>query len=86
MNTLKSAIFYPMMWLRRPFLMFSKILGGLLFISALVLIFGDHNREGFWKMLIVSSGLSFFLFMLNQVYDQVLLKLNPTNHDLFLRQ
>lgn len=86
MNIIKSLIFYPMLWLRTPVIMLGKIVGGLLFLGAVMVFFMEQDKEGYWTMQLTFVGLSFFFFMLNQFYDHILLKLNPTDSELFLSQ
>ena len=83
---IKAIFFYPLMWLRAPFLMVGKLLGGLFFLGALFALIFGQNQEHFWSMFLSFSGLSFFFYLLNQFYDQILLKLNPTGNKLYLSQ
>lgn len=86
MTVLKSVIFYPMMWLRVPFLMVGKFLAGILLIGGLVFLLLGGGAEGANSIIIFSFGMSFLFFLLTIFYDQILLKLNPTGNDLFLKQ
>lgn len=79
---LRIIIFYPMMWLRGLFLWASNVIGGLFFIGGLIFLLGGFDK---WIALMY-FGLSFGIFVLKLTYDQILLRLNPTGHDLVLFQ
>ncbi len=82
MKIIKSIFFYPMMWLRKPFLLLGKLLGGLMFIVAILSFF----IENFLKIVFMFAGFSFFFFLMNHFYDRILLWLNPEKTNLYLFQ
>ena len=86
MSLLKSIIFYPMMWLRVPFLMLGKFLAGIFLLGGILFLFIGSGVEGATGLIVTCFVLSFVFFLLNIFYDQILLKLNPTGNDLFLKQ
>lgn len=86
MKTIKSILFYPLMWLRKPFLICGKLLGALFFIGGIIVFLGREGQDGATSAYLQMFGLSFFFFILNIFYDQILLKLNPTDTVLILNQ
>ncbi|MBK2279822.1 hypothetical protein [Francisella philomiragia] len=76
-----STIFYLMMFFRKPFLIIGKFIGGIFFLGFLIAIFSGPT-----KMIFISLAFSFVFFMLCYFYDVILLKINPTNNDLYLSQ
>jgi hypothetical protein len=76
-----STIFYLMMFFRKPFLIVGKFIGGIFFLGFLIAIF-----SGATQMIFACLIISFVFFMLCYFYDTLLLKLNPTNNDLYLSQ
>lgn len=81
MKIVKSVIFYSMMWLRGISSMLLGIIGGLSLLSGIGWFFVKGILfEGTWICLVGS----FICFMLREYYDHLLLKLNPTGHDLIL--
>ncbi len=81
---LRSTIFYPLFWLRKPFLLVGKVFGGFFFVGAVLVLFLVRGEEQFWSMFLTCTIMSFVFFMMNQFYDQILLKLNPTGSVLVL--
>lgn len=77
---LKSVIFYPMLWLRGIFLSIGKFISGL-FLLGLILGLLFRAPIGY----LIGCGIfSFGSFLLTFFYDQILLKLNPTDTTLIL--
>jgi hypothetical protein len=87
MRILVQLIFYPMLWLRPLFLIVGKILGFLFTLASLGYLFinlfagGEYQR---WDFVVLFGALGFGCFLLRQFYDRILLRLNPTGHDLIL--
>ena len=84
MIVLKAILFYPMLFVRKPFIVVSKFFGILLtFVSTMTTILGALP----WTARLLMLGLAFVLFLLRHFYDVILLKLNPSsNIDLSLYQ
>lgn len=82
---LTGIIFYPMLWLRGIFFAISTLLSGFLLLMA-VFWFVVNPEHEFSKPVLMPLGLAFLLFMFRWVYDEILLKLNPTDHVLYLEQ
>ena len=81
LQPLAIALFYPMLFLRKPFLAICNVLVGLLFIGFILsLIFGMPISA---KICFISF--SFILFLIGHFYDIILLKLNPTGSELTLQ-
>ena len=80
MKIIYASIFYFMLYLRKPFFMCAKFLSFLVLLSALALLFFMHSYLSGSTLLAVS----FVTFLLRQFYDQILLKINPTNNALIL--
>lgn len=86
MKILKALIFYPMLWLRGIFLTIGSIASRLLLIIAIaVLLFTQSSQHNEWVAYILFAA-SFGFFLLNHFYDLILLKLNPTDCELYLEQ
>jgi hypothetical protein len=75
-----TALFYVMLYLRRIFFGFSKIINFILILATLSLFFLTHQ----YVMGSVFVILSFGIFMLRRCYDQILIKLNPMGNVLVL--
>lgn len=83
MTALKVIIFYPMLFVRKPFMFISKFIGIILiFVSIVASIFVGVP----WTLKLFALGLAFALFLLRHFYDVILLNLNPTNIELTLQQ
>ena len=83
MTALKAILFYPMLFVRKPFMLLSKFIGIILiFAFTMASIFGGVP----WTLKLFTLGLAFALFLLRHFYDIILLKLNPTNTELTLQQ
>lgn len=84
-RAVKSLFFYPMLFLRGIFLSVGNLISGLSCTISIVLLIAHmaHDKETLGAF-IGFFGASFFFFMLNQFYDQVLLKLNPTDNVIIL--
>lgn len=78
---LKNIIFYTLMFVRTPFMIIGKILGIFLLIFSLVCFLNNKDICG-----ALMIAISFGTFMLRMFYDQILLKINPTNTDIYLSQ
>ena len=79
---IRSAIFYPMLWLRGIFLPIAKIIGAICTLCFLCMALVLHALVP----AVVMGLLGFGTFMLRQRYDAMLLNLNPTGHELQLWQ
>lgn len=83
MTALKAILFYPMLFVRTPFMLLSKFIGIILiFMFVMTSLFGGFS----WTLKLFTLGLSFALFLLRYFYDIILLKLNPNNIALSLYQ
>jgi len=80
---LKSIIFYPMLWLRGLFKLGFKIISVLSLIVGVILLLMGSEEIGRNPMIFSFIG-SFVFFIIGMLYDQILLKLNPTGNDLTL--
>jgi hypothetical protein len=81
MKVMASLAFYPMLWLRGIVVMLGKLVVALFtlgFCFALGLkVFADEPLLTWW-MVAIAGVLAFGGFMLLELYDDILLKLNPT--------
>lgn len=83
MTALKAIIFYPMLFVRKPFMFVSKFIGILLaFFFTVTTMLGALP----WTARLSALGVAFVLFLLRHFYDVILLNLNPTNAGLMLEQ
>lgn len=85
MRFLKAILFYPLLMIRRIVLAVGKVLGGLCVVGGILGWIIDKGSIH-WGMNLTMVLLGLGLFVLSQLYDQLLLKLNPTGRDLILFQ
>ena len=85
MNILKATIFYPLMMVRRLVLSVGKVASWIFVLGGVLEWFLDKGSTR-WSMSLAFVLLGVGLFVLCQLYDQLLLKLNPTGHELVLYQ
>ena len=86
MKKIAALLYYVMLWCRRPFMLFSRLIqifftGAFLLMLMFNLLADNANP---WWMVIVWGGLAFGVFMLRERYDQILLRLNPTDNGVIL--
>lgn len=96
MRVVASIIFYPMLWARGLALVFLKVVGGLLSLAFLVMLllkmFANSSTSSGgmsdvpWYGVAAAALPGLCCFMLRQWYDSILLRLNPTGHELYLYQ
>ena len=87
MRIVAAFVFYPMLWMRGLVLFLGRLVSGFASIAALVmLLVSVFTRHRLW-LLAGMFGLSGFLtFLLLQLYDSILFRLNPTGRTLILYQ
>ena len=86
---MKAIVFYPLLWLRSPILVIARMGGGFFALGGVawaVLTMADDTHTLTWGIPIGLFVTAFVLFLLNRLYDQLLLKLNPHKSDLVLFQ
>lgn len=87
MKKLAALLYYVMLWCRRPFMLFSRLIQ-IFFTGAFLLMLAAHllsdNSPISWWIIAVWGGLAFGVFMLRERYDQILLRLNPTENGVIL--
>lgn len=83
MRIIKAIIFYPLFYLRRFILTLLRALCGLTFFATLIFAIIDEIPNG---MAVFTGIISFGSFLLCQLYDYILLRLNPTDDELILLQ
>lgn len=76
-------IYYPMLFVRGLFMGFARFFGVMSFLGFLASLFAEWMP---WEAKLIMIAVSFSLFLLRQFYDQILLKLNPSNTELTLYQ
>lgn len=80
---LKSIFFYPMMWLRGIMKLGFKLISvGFVIFGVVSLGYGGETFTKVDSVLFFVGGFVFFL--VGMLYDQILLKLNPTSATLTL--
>lgn len=87
MNFLKALLFYPLLWLRGLVLAIGRVLSGLLLLASLIIVIVKLNSDTnniSWLNALIPAITGFVIFMIMEFYDQILLKLNPTNNELTL--
>lgn len=80
---LKSIIFYPMLWLRGLFKLGFKIISVIFLLGGIIFLIIGSEEMGMENIILAFVG-SFVFFIIGMLYDQILLKLNPTGNDLTL--
>ena len=87
MKKIAALLYYVMLWCRRPFMLFSRLIqlfftvGFVLTLVANLLV--DTSPTPWW-IIAAWGGLAFGVFMLRERYDQILLRLNPTDNAVIL--
>ncbi len=86
MRLLKSLLFYPLLWLRGLVLLAGKVMSGF-FMLGFLLVGGFKlagELEVSWWVVTFYGVAGVVVFTLGELYDQLLLRLNPTDYDLIL--
>jgi hypothetical protein len=87
MRIVAALVFYPMLWLRGLVLFLGRLLSGFASIAALVmLLVSVFTRHRFWLLACMFALGGFLSFLLLQLYDSILFRLNPTGRTLILYQ
>ena len=86
MRFMKAVIFYPMLWLRGIINLIGRFVAGLfllgfIFVCCAKLLGVEYVR--WWDVGLIGL-MSFVIFLLLEFYDQILLRLNPTDNILIL--
>ncbi len=86
MRFLKSLLFYPLLWLRGLVLLVGKLMSGFFMLGFLLVggfkFAGELEVSGWIVAFYAVAGV--VVFTLVELYDQLLLRLNPTGYDLIL--
>jgi hypothetical protein len=89
-NTLKylaAAVFYPMLWMRGLVLAVGRLVSGFAVIAAIVIgLISLFTRYRFWLPAGLFAIAGFIIFLLLQLYDSILFRLNPSGRTLILYQ
>jgi hypothetical protein len=80
-KAIRYVIFYLMLWFRGIFMIISRPLAGLFMLGGIIFLL----FMGLDKPSISCFIVSFCIFILMQVYDTVLLKINPTDVTYYLK-
>jgi hypothetical protein len=80
MKLIKGFLFYILLYSRGVFLKIGRFLGGMMFIVALFAFFIVEKKLDGIGFLFVSFG----IFLINELYDNILINLNPTGNELTL--
>ena len=81
MRFIKAIFFYPLLWVRRILKIILKITGVAFVLGSIFPFVAPDMHWGFGILFVV---LGFLTFLLSQLYDQLLFKLNPTDTVLIL--
>lgn len=79
---LRVMLFTLLLFLRKPFLLCATFISVVTFLAFLIALYMDtatNMKVGFFLF-------SFGSFLLKFFYDQLIIKLNPTNNELILSQ
>jgi hypothetical protein len=83
---LKAIFFYPLLMLRRPALLTGKFIAGIMVLAGLLTRIPTGGTPVPWGMSLGAIFGGVVVFVLCQLYDQILIKLNPTDNELVLFQ
>lgn len=83
MKIIKAVLFYPLLYLRNIVLALLRVISGLTFFATLIFAFISETPKG---MVWFTGIISFSTFLLCQLYDYILLRLNPVEDELILFQ
>jgi hypothetical protein len=84
---LAAAVFYPMLWMRGFVLALGRLASGFAVIAAIVIgLVSFFTRYRFWLQAGLSAIAGFTIFVLLQLYDSILFRLNPSGRTLVLYQ
>jgi hypothetical protein len=83
MRVLRLLVFYPFLWLRGPLVVLSRVVSVLGMLAAVALGTGSLlSHRNLWLLAGICAASSFLAFLLLELYDTVLLRLNPTGRTL----
>ena len=89
MKFLQSSFFYLLLWMRRLVVGIGQMVAGFFLMATIVTgiaCFFMQPEKRMWGLVVLSGVSGFGIFLLCQFYDQILIKLNPTDNDLILKQ
>ena len=86
MRIMKAILFYPLLMLRRPVLLVGKFMAGIMVLTGLLTRIPTGGTPVPWGMSLGAIFGGVVMFVLCQLYDQILIKLNPTDNELVLFQ
>lgn len=78
---LKALFFYPMLWVRGILKLGLRVIGAAAILAMIGSLFIDELAL---NLTIILGLIGFGTFLIGQFYDQLLLKLNPTDNVLIL--
>jgi hypothetical protein len=83
MRILRGLVFYPLLWLRGLVVVLSRVVSVLGMLAAVAVGTGSLlSHQNLWLLTGICAAGSFLAFLLLQLYDTVLLRLNPTGKTL----
>jgi hypothetical protein len=84
MRILRGLVFYPLLWLRGLVVVLSRVVSVLGRLAAVAVGTGSLlSYQNLWLLAGICAASSFLAFLLLELYDIVLLRLNPTGRTLF---
>jgi hypothetical protein len=87
MRIVAAFVFYPMLWMRGLVLFLGRLVSGFASIAAFVmLLVSIFTRHRFWLLACMFALCGFLAFLMLQLYDSILFRLNPTGRSLILYQ
>jgi hypothetical protein len=76
---LRGLVFYPLLWLRGLFVVLSRVLSVLGMLAAVAVgTVSLLSHQNLWPLAGICAASSVLAFLLLELYDTVLLRLNPT--------
>jgi hypothetical protein len=85
MQLLRGLVFYPLLWLRDVVVLLTRVVSVLAMMAAVAVGAGAFfTHRNLWLLAGVCAICSFLAFLLQQLYDSLLFRLNPTGRTLIL--
>lgn len=87
MRILASVLFYPMLWFRAIVLIVGRFVSSVGMIAAVIMaLVSCLTIHRLWLEAGLCTLGSFIIFLMLQIYDSILFRLNPTGRTLILYQ
>ena len=82
---MQGLVFYPLLWLRGVVVFLTRVVSVLAMMAAVAVGLGAiFTHQNLWLLAGVCAAGSLLAFLLQQLYDSLLFRLNPTGRMLIL--